>query len=186
MGRNGRTAEPFAASRLDLGERRAIPDVPQPTDPYPPKGITMAQAHAETLARDTRTEPEAHSPSFQAYQILHLGFVAAPLLAGLDKFLGLLTSWEKYLAPPFARLSPLSPHGTMLVVGVVEIAAAVIVALKPRVGAYVVAAWLAGIILDLLVLGGYNDVALRDFGLALGALALARLSVTYDRPRAHG
>jgi hypothetical protein len=150
------------------------------------KGRHMAQAHdTHTIAHGAVTEPESRTPAYQAYQILHWGFVAAPLLAGLDKFLSLLTSWEKYLAPPFARLSPISPHGTMQIVGVVEIAAAIIVALKPRVGAYVVAAWLAAIIVNLLLVGGYYDVALRDFGLCLGALALGRLSETYGRSAAH-
>lgn len=146
----------------------------------------MAQTYdSGTLTRAAQPGRETQAPSFQAYQILRWGFVLAPLLAGLDKFLGLLTNWEKYLASPFAHLSPMSPHGTMLAVGVVEMAAAVVVALRPRVGAYVVAAWLVGIILNLLIVGGYNDVALRDFGLVLGALALARLSVTYDRPEPH-
>lgn len=146
----------------------------------------MAQTYdSGTLARAAQSGRETQEPSLQAYQILRWGFVAAPLLAGLDKFLGLLTNWEKYLAPPFARLSPMSPHGTMLAVGVVEMAAALVVALKPRVGAYIVVAWLVGIIVNLLVIGGYNDIALRDFGLVLGALALARLSVTYDGPQSH-
>jgi len=146
----------------------------------------MAQVHdIGTISHGTIAEPERQTPAYRAYQILHWGFVAAPLLAGMDKFLGLLTSWEKYLAPSLARLSPMSPHGTMHVIGVVEIAAAVIVALKPRVGAYVVAAWLAGIIVNLLLVGGYHDVALRDFGLSLGALALGKLSETYDRSARH-
>lgn len=120
-------------------------------------------------------------PAYQAYQILHWGFVAAPVIAGLDKFVGLLTNWDKYLAPAIARLSPLSVHGTMLVVGVIEIIAGLVVALKPRIGALVVAAWLVGIIFNLVLLGGFFDVALRDFGLFLGALALAKLAAVYDR-----
>ena len=126
-------------------------------------------------------------PRYQAFEILHWAFVAAPLLAGADKFANLLTKWEDYLAPAFAGLSPLSPHKTMLVVGLVEIMAGILVALRPRVGAYVVAAWLGGIIFNLLLLGRYYDVALRDFGLCLGALALARLSEGYAKPSsAHG
>lgn len=115
----------------------------------------------------------------QAFETLHWGFVAAPVLAGADKFFNLLTSWERYLAPTFAKLSPLSAHGTMMVVGVVEVCAGILVALRPRIGAYVVAAWLAGIILNLFILGGYFDIALRDFGLFLGALALGRLSTVF-------
>ena len=125
-------------------------------------------------------DADAQSPTYQAYQILHWGFVAAPVLAGADKFLHLLTNWDQYLAPALARLSPLGTHGTMLVVGVVEVVAGLVVAVKPRLGAYVVAAWLVGIILNLLLLGSFFDVALRDFGLFLGALALGRLSEVYD------
>jgi len=134
-------------------------------------GPAGTHGHAET---------DVHSPTYQAYQILHWGFVAAPVIAGADKFLHLLTNWDQYLAPALARLSPFGAHGTMLVVGVVEVAAGLVVALKPRIGAYVVAAWLVGIILDLLLLGSFFDVALRDFGLFLGALALGRLSAVYD------
>ena len=121
-------------------------------------------AHPSVKTPFVQAEPELRSPSYQAYQILHWGFVAAPVIAGADKFLDLLTSWDKYLAPPIAHLSPLSAHGTMLVVGVIEIVAGLVVALKPRVGAYVVAAWLAGIIVNLLVLAGYYDVARATSG----------------------
>lgn len=119
------------------------------------------------------------TPAYQAYRILHAGFIAAPILAGLDKFFHLLTNWDMYLAPRIAALSPIGGHGLMLVVGVVEIAAGVLVAVRPRIGAYVVAAWLGGIILNLLLIPGFFDIALRDFGLSLGALALARLSAQY-------
>jgi len=140
-------------------------------------------AHAALAGTaDTRTQPEAdlHNPTYQAYQVLHWGFVAAPVIAGADKFLHLLTNWDQYLAPALARFSPLGTHGTMLVVGAVEVAAGLVVAVKPRLGATVVAAWLAGIILDLLLLGSFYDVALRDLGLLLGALALRSLSAVYD------
>jgi hypothetical protein len=115
----------------------------------------------------------------QAFRILHLGFVVAPILAGLDKFFELLVDWDQYLAPVVTDVLPVSGHTVMLVVGVVEIAAGVLVALRPRIGGYVVAAWLWLIIVNLLVLGDYFDVALRDFGLSLGALALARLAEAY-------
>jgi len=121
-------------------------------------------------------------PAYQAYQILHIGFIAAPALAGLDKFTDLLTNWDQYLAPAIERLLPVSGHTFMLLVGIVEMAAAVLVAVRPRIGAYVVAAWLLGIIFNLLLIPGYFDVALRDFGLALGALALARLSEEFAEP----
>jgi hypothetical protein len=126
----------------------------------------------------------AHDPAYQGYQILHWGFVAAPTLAGIDKFFHLLTNWDKYLAPSIARVLPIEPHMFMMLVGIVELAAALLVAIRPRVGAWVVAAWLCGIIVNLIVLGGFFDVALRDFGLMLSAIALARLSVRYERARA--
>ena len=136
---------------------------------------------AETNQHIAKARRDIRVPSYQAFEILHWGFVAAPFLAGLDKFLNLLTNWEQYLSPAFARLSPLGAHATMLVVGVIEMAAAVLVAIRPRIGAYVVAAWLFGIILNLLLLGRYFDVALRDLGLFLAAIALGRLSELHDR-----
>jgi hypothetical protein len=137
-------------------------------------------AIAGTAGAHADAEASARGPAYQAYQILHWGFVAAPVIAGADKFLGALTHWDQYLAPGLARLSPLGAHRTMLAVGAVEIVAGLVVAVKPRIGAYVVAAWLVGIILDLLLVGSFFDVALRDFGLFLGALALGRLSAVYD------
>jgi hypothetical protein len=115
----------------------------------------------------------------QAFRILHVGFVVAPVLAGLDKFLELLVDWERYLAPVATDVLPVSARTVMLVVGVVEIAAGVLVALRPRIGGYVVAAWLWLVIVNLLVAGGFYDIALRDFGLSLGALALARLAEAF-------
>ena len=117
----------------------------------------------------------------QAYRILHLGFTVAPIAFGADKFLGLLVDWDQYLAPWIAGLSPIGGHNLMLLVGLVEIAAGLIVWFRPRFGGYLVAAWLGGIILNLLTLPGYFDVALRDFGLALAALALARLATVFGR-----
>lgn len=125
-----------------------------------------------------------HGAERQAYEILHWGFVAAPVIAGLDKFSQLLTNWDAYLAPVLARPLGGSVHAFMMVIGVVEVVAGLLVAARPRVGAYVVAAWLAGIIVNLLLSGKYFDVALRDFGLCLGALALGRLAQVFDRPRA--
>lgn len=123
----------------------------------------------------------AFSPGSQAFRILQFGFVAAPILAGLDKFFHLLVNWDQYLPSIVARLSPIAPHNLMLVVGVIEIVAGIGVALKPRIFAYVVAAWLAVIIINLLLIPGYFDVALRDFGLFLAALALGRLSRQFSR-----
>jgi hypothetical protein len=119
---------------------------------------------------------ERRSPSYQAYQILHLAFTVAPLVAGIDKFFHLLCNWDQYLAPWIAGLSPIGGHNLMLAVGLVEVLAGVAVAVRPRLGAPVVAAWLSLIIVNLLTMGAYFDVALRDLGLALGALALWRLA----------
>jgi len=141
---------------------------------------TVITSAGGVFAKHSQAKADAHAtPAYQAYQILHAAFIAAPTLAGLDKFFHLLTNWDMYLAPRIAALSPIGGHGLMLVVGVVEIAAGVLVAVRPRIGAYVVAAWLGAIILNLLLIPGFFDVALRDFGLSLGALALARLSAQY-------
>lgn len=118
-------------------------------------------------------------PAYQAFWTLRIGFTAAPILFGLDKFAHLMTNWDRYLAPRLDRIIPGTAHQAMLVVGVIEIIAGLLVLLAPRIGAYVVAAWLAGIILDLLLIPGYYDVALRDFGLMLAALALARLAAAF-------
>ncbi len=127
------------------------------------------------------------SPTYQAYQILHLAFIVAPVIAGLDKFFHLLVNWDTYVAPVFQDLlgGAAGAHVFMLVVGIVEIAAGLIVALKPRIGAYVVAAWLVAIIVNLLASGRYFDIALRDLGLLLAALALGRLAATYNAPAAN-
>jgi hypothetical protein len=121
------------------------------------------------------------SPAWQAYQILHIAFVVAPVVAGLDKFFHLLVNWDMYLAPLVARLSPIGGHSLMLIFGVVEILAGILVAVRPRIGAYVVSAWLLGIVINLLIVPGFFDIALRDFGLSLGALALGRLSQVFDK-----
>jgi hypothetical protein len=134
---------------------------------------------AGSLAPDARTR--ATSPARQAYQILHLGFTVAPILAGLDKFFNLLVDWEKYLPPFITKLSGGHGHELMMAVGVIEIAAGLGVWFKPKVFAYVVSAWLLLIVANLLLIPGHFDVALRDFGLSLGALALARLSPEFDR-----
>jgi len=115
----------------------------------------------------------------QAFRILHVGFVVLPILAGLDKFFEVLVDWDRYLAPVATDVLPVSGHSFMLAVGVIEIAAGVLVAFRPRIGGYVVAVWLWAIILNLLVAGDYFDIALRDFGLSLAALALARLAEAY-------
>ncbi len=123
-------------------------------------------------------------PAYGAFWLLRVGFVVLPLLMGADKFANKLTYWPDYLAPWTVDLLPFSAQTAMYVVGVVEIVAGIAVALRPRYAAYVVALWLAGIVVNLLTFSGFYDVALRDVGLLVAALALARLSVTYDRGRA--
>jgi len=124
---------------------------------------------------------EVSRPGHQAFWILRIGFFLAPVLAGLDKFFHILTNWDLYLSPFVNNLVGGRGHEFMLVVGVIEIIAGIGVLLKPRIFAWVVAFWLWGIIVNLLSIPGYFDIALRDFGLSLGALALARLSAEYDR-----
>ncbi len=118
-------------------------------------------------------------PASQAFALLRAGFTLAPILFGLDKFANVMVDWTQYLWSGAVTVLPGSAHQIMLGVGVVEIAAGILVALRPRVGGLVVAAWLAGIIVNLLLVGGFLDVALRDFGLLLGALALARLAAAH-------
>ncbi len=139
----------------------------------------VSGASATDFSSDTETR--VSSPSRQAYQILHLGFTVAPILAGLDKFFNLLVNWDQYLPSFVNNLTGGHGHELMLAVGVIEIVAGLGVWFKPKIFAYVVASWLLLIIVNLLMIPGYFDVALRDFGLALGALALARLSHEFDR-----
>ncbi len=130
---------------------------------------------------DTAISSEPSVSTRLAFRALQLGFVLAPILAGLDKFLGLMTDWTRYLWPPFADLAGLSAGAFMGMVGVVEITAGLVVAWKPRIGGYVVASWLVGIIVNLALVGGFWDVALRDVGLAIGAFALAQLARAEER-----
>jgi hypothetical protein len=143
------------------------------------RGAGMATTTTTVRSRIT---PVRDNPAYQAYLILRTGFVVAPILFGLDKFTNLLADWTTYLAPAIDRLVPGSATGAMLAVGVVEVIAGLVVAVRPRVGGYLVAAWLAGIIGNLLLLGDHYDVALRDFGLLLAALALARLATAFHQP----
>ena len=127
---------------------------------------------SETLKRD---------PAAQAFLLLRIAFTAAPILFGIDKFANVLTSdWTKYLATQFNDIIPGSAADAMHIVGVVEIVAGLTVAVAPRFGGLLVAAWLGGIIVSLLLVGGYGDIALRDFGLLLGALTLSRLATAFS------
>jgi hypothetical protein len=124
----------------------------------------------------TDLSADLKDPTFQAFALLRTVFTVAPIVFGIDKFFNILTQWTSYLAPWINDIVPGDAATAMRIVGVVEIAAGVLVAVAPRFGAYVVAAWLAGIIVNLLTLPGYYDVALRDFGLLVAALALGRLA----------
>src|ERR1041385_9239132 len=137
----------------------------------------------DNSARISRTNAQtsATGTAYQAYQILHVGFVVAPIVAGLDKFFNLLVNWEQYLPSFVNRIVGGHGHELMLVAGVIEIIAGLGVLFKPKFFAYVVSAWLLMIVVNLLMIPGYYDIALRDFGLALGALALARLSHEFNR-----
>ncbi|WP_119730159.1 hypothetical protein [Thermomonospora amylolytica] len=132
-------------------------------------GASPSPAAPSTGSRST-------APSRQAFLLLRTAFTVAPIAFGLDKFANLLTDWPAYLAPFADDLLPGSAQQAMYAVGVIEIAAGLAVAFAPRIGGLLVGAWLAGIIVNLLLVGGHHDVALRDFGLLVGALALARLA----------
>ena len=134
----------------------------------------MTRSEAEPIT--THVSSYAH----QAYLILVCGFVAAPIIAGLDKFFHLLVDWTQYLAPIVPRFIGISAVRFMMIVGIVEIVAGIVVAVKPKFGGLLVALWLWGIIVNLLLVPGYYDIALRDFGLSLGALALSRLSYEFS------
>jgi hypothetical protein len=123
-------------------------------------------------------------PAAQAFMLLRIAFTVAPILFGLDKFATVLTDdWTRYLAPVFNDIIPGDASDAMHIVGVVEIVAGLVVAVTPRFGGLLVAGWLGGIILNLLIVGGYGDIALRDFGLLLGALTLARLASAFTADR---
>jgi uncharacterized membrane protein YphA (DoxX/SURF4 family) len=140
-----------------------------------PREASLAPSFGERLKAD---------PAYQAFVLLRIAFTVAPILFGLDKFFNVMVDWERYLAPWIDDVVPGGAATAMHLVGVTEIVAGVLVALKPRYGAYVVAAWLGGIIVNLLTYSGYYDLALRDFGLMLGALTLGRLAGVYDPPGA--
>jgi uncharacterized membrane protein YphA (DoxX/SURF4 family) len=143
--------------------------------PAAPVGSTSAVARSASRA-------DWADPRYQAYALMRLAFTVAPIAFGLDKFFNVMVDWPKYLAPWINDIAPGSAQDFMYFTGVVEIAAGIAVAVKPRYGAYLVAGWLAGIVINLLTYSGYYDIALRDFGLLLGALTLARLASVYDPP----
>lgn len=128
------------------------------------------------LTGNAGSQTVALEPSRQAFLLLRTVFTVAPILFGLDKFANLLTGWTTYLAPVATSVIPVSAQTFMYAVGVIEVLAGILVAVRPRIGSLVVAAWLVGIIVNLLILGNFYDVALRDFGLFVGAVALNRLA----------
>jgi hypothetical protein len=150
----------------------------------------MEAEMTDTLtARPTRhsRSPFTHrDPAYQAFWLLRAGFTVAPILFGADKFAHVLVNWDTYLAPRIVDHLPWSTHHVMYAVGVIEIVAGLVVALRPRFGGYLVAAWLTGIIVNLLLIPGFYDVALRDFGLLIAAVALARLATAFGASRSKG
>lgn len=144
--------------------------------------MTTAQVHRSQTAGEVLQHVRS-DPAYGAFWLLRIGFVVLPIWMGADKFVNALTRWPNYLAPwivDIARDLGLTAQGVMYIVGVIEIVAGIAVAIKPRYAAYVVAAWLAGIIINLLTYSGFYDIALRDFGLLVAALTLARLAAAYD------
>jgi uncharacterized membrane protein YphA (DoxX/SURF4 family) len=137
--------------------------------------LTLVAARADW--RDAR---------YQAFALLRIAFTVAPIAFGLDKFFNVMVEWPTYLAPWINDIAPGSGQDFMYLVGAIEIVAGICVAIKPRYGAYLVAGWLAGIVLNLLTASGFYDIALRDFGLLLAALTLARLASVYDPPMHRG
>ncbi len=135
-----------------------------------------ASTHSHRSIESTTYTGDAVSQSFW---LLRIGFTIAPIAFGADKFAHVLTNWDKYLAPEFVNLTNVSAHTLMYGVGAIEIVAGLVVLLRPRFGGYLVAAWLLGIITNLVMIGGMGDIALRDFGLFLAALTLARLATLF-------
>jgi len=140
---------------------------------------TATLSDMPTQVRPAATRSLRHDPAFQAFGLLRVGFTVAPILFGVDKFLNWLVDWPIYLAPRVDDAIPGNAHQAMLAIGVIEIVAGLVVAVRPKFGGYLVAAWLGAIIVNLLVLADHYDVALRDFGLLIGALSLARLAAAY-------
>jgi hypothetical protein len=111
-------------------------------------------------------------------QLMRYTYGLVPIVAGLDKFTNLLTDWKNYIAPALCNMLPFSASMFMAIVGIIEIIAGIIVLMRPRIGGYIVMAWLIAIALNLLISGHYYDVAVRDLVMAIGAYSLAKLSVT--------
>jgi hypothetical protein len=141
--------------------------------------MAVTSRSLSTASAGSVATPSLSNPAFQAFMLLRVGFTVAPILFGLDKFFHVLVDWDIYLAPRLDDIIPGTAHEAMYVVGIIEILAGVIVAIAPRFGGYLVAAWLGGIIVNLLLIPDFYDIALRDFGLLIGALSLARLATAF-------
>jgi uncharacterized membrane protein YphA (DoxX/SURF4 family) len=147
----------------------------------------LPDTHTAPATSPSRLEYESSraqwsDPRYQAFMLMRITFTVAPIAFGLDKFWNEMVYWPKYLAPWINHIVPGNGQDFMYFVGVVEIVAGIVVLLKPRYGAYLVAAWLAGIVTNLFSFPGWYDVAVRDFGLMLAALTLGRLASVYDPP----
>ena len=138
---------------------------------------------AAGAGRPGSTEARLDNPAYQAFWLLRIGLTLAPILFGLDKFAHVLVDWDVYLAPEFADLFNAQAHDLMYFVGAIEIVAGLVVLFRPRFGGYLVAAWLTAIIVNLLLMAEFYDIALRDFGLVLGGLTLARLATAFPTKR---
>lgn len=132
------------------------------------------------MSSATLVAHDVKNPGYQAFRLLHVIFFLAPLLAGIDKFFNVLAPWETYLSPLAVSLLPISVPAFLMVVGVIEVVAAFVVLFAPRYGGYLVAGWLGAIIVNLLLTPEHLDIALRDLGLLIGAVALARLAAVYQ------
>ena len=145
------------------------------------EALRVPTPETRNAKRETRSADWGDA-AFQSFMLLRLAFTVAPIAFGVDKFFNVLVHWPNYLAPWINNIAPGSGQDFMYFVGAVEIVAGLVVAIKPRYGAFLVAGWLAGIVINLLTYSGFYDIALRDFGLMLGALTLARLASVYDPP----
>src|SRR3954453_2687115 len=173
------SCDPLRPRSRGPGVRRPPRPTPTTRNVQPPEETLVSNAIAAALRprAGSSTRSLRADPGAQAFLMLRIAFAVAPIVMGLDKFANVLTDdWTRYLAPAFNDLIPGSAADAMHIVGVVEIVAGLVVAVLPRFGGLLVAGWLAGIILNLLLVGGYGDIALRDFGLLLGALSLSRLA----------
>lgn len=141
----------------------------------------MIMTQAVEVGTRTHADVRDLTPAYQAFQMLHMLFAFIPIAAGADKFFNFLVNWDKYLAPVIPQITGLSAQTFMMGVGVIEIVAGLIVLLKPRIGSLIVAVWLAGIIVNLLATAGFLDIAVRDFGLMVAAIALFRLSAIFGK-----